>query len=96
MKVDFNNLRLQTAFLLDNVIKTLNNGKLPEENHAHVLLDDNTHKIGNILVDYEDLDDDINELRMAVITLICCYEEGNDECANMYDELEKNGGLSKF
>lgn len=30
MGIDFNNLRMQIAYSLDNVIKTLNNGILPE------------------------------------------------------------------
>ena len=94
MKVNFNNLRLQTAFALDNVIKTLNAGILPE--NEHVLLDNNKWKIGNVLVDSEDLEKDISNLRSCVYSLICCYEKNNPEYKMLADELEDNGGLAHF
>ena len=94
MIVDFNNLRLQIAYSLDNVIKTLNDGKLPED--EHVLLDNDKWKSGNILVDYDILENNIKELRQMVHCLICCYEKGNEEYIDLSDKLEQNGGISHF
>lgn len=82
MNVDFNNLRLQTAFALDNVIKTLNNGIMPEN--------------GTILIDVSDIEKDIKWLRSNVFTMLCVYEEGNENFKMMADELDKNGGLENF
>ncbi|MDR2146428.1 MAG: hypothetical protein LBE91_08225 [Tannerella sp.] len=100
MKVNFNNLRLQTAYALDNVIKTLNAGIMPE---SHSILDDNRDERGrdiwyrgDILVEREDLEKDMTDLRHCVYTLICCYEEGNPDYKMLDDELEQNGGLTWF
>ena len=94
MEINFNNLRLQIAYSLDNVIQTLNNGKMPET--KYVLLDDDTWRSGNILLHYDNLVDDINDLKRQIIALICCYEKGNDEYIDLSDELEQNGGISDF
>lgn len=95
MKVDFNNLRKQTTYSLDRVIKILNAGILPEKELA-------THfgKIkmweGDVLVDKEDLQKHIDELRSYVWILLCCYEEGNLDYKCVYEDVEKSGGLSRF
>ena len=94
MKVDFNNLRMQIAYSLDDLIKTLNNGKL--DGNEHVLLDNGKWKIGNILVDDEDLRGSINELRSLVYGLICCYQEDDNECIDLTEKLKQNGGIAKF
>ena len=97
MKVDFNNLRLQTAYALDNVIKTLNAGILPEINN--VLIGDDTNEkwySGNVLINTDDLEKHIDHLRSCVYSLICCYEENNPEYKMLADELESNGGLAHF
>lgn len=65
MNINFNNLRKQTAYALDNVIKTLNAGILPQEEMVMVT-DANgktTWPTGNVLIQSEDLQKDIDELR---------------------------------
>lgn len=89
MEVDFNNLRKQLAFSFDKVTKKLNEGILPEKAY-------NGNKYGNILVDTEDLQKSMEELRSCIISLLCCYEEGNPDCINVYDDVQNNGGLAKF
>lgn len=89
MEVDFNNLRKQLAFSFDKVTKKLNEGILPEKAY-------NGNKYGNILVDTEDLQKSMEELRSCIVSLLCCYEEGNPDCANVYDDVQNNGGLARF
>jgi len=99
MKVDFNNLRLQTAYALDNIIKCLNYGMMKT---THCIWDEpeygNPEKryTGDILIASDDIEDDIDDLRQLVFSLICCYEENNPEYISLCDELEKNGGLAVF
>lgn len=98
MKVDFNNLRKQTAYSLDRVIKKLNDGILPEKEFAGYEQEDGRfkHWEGNLLIDTEDLQKDIDELRMNVFILLCCYEEGNPEYADVSEDVEASGGLARF
>lgn len=97
MKVDFNNLRLQIAFSLDNVIKTLNEGILPEKEFASHQKDGKyKHWEGDVLVSKEDLEDDLDNLRNGIWALICCYEKGNDDYKELSDVLEENGGIANF
>ena len=98
MKVDFNNLRKQTAFALDKVIRKLNEGILPETEYVAHQKEDGRYKdwSGDVLIDKEELQSAIDELRQNVGILCCCYEEGNPDYISVYDEVEKSGGISWF
>lgn len=89
MKVDFNNLRKQLAFSFDKVTKKLNEGILPDKAY-------NGEKQGNILVDTEDLQKSMDELRSCIVSLLCCYEKDNPDCVSVYEDVLNNGGLAKF
>jgi hypothetical protein len=93
MEVDFNNLRMQTAFSLDRVIKILNSGILPETEYA---FHEKKSWQGDVLIDKEDIQKPLDELRNCIWTLLCCYEEDNPEYKCVYEEVEKSGGLARF
>jgi hypothetical protein len=98
MTVNVNNLRKQAAYSLDRVIKTLNRGILPEKEFASHELEDGTYKHweGDVLVDKDDLQRDLDNLRSNIWVLLCCYEEGNPDYKAVYDEVEASGGLARF
>ena len=75
------------------MIKTLNTGILEEAESVNVK---GKWLSGDVLVNKEDLQADLDELRSLVWTLLCCYEEGNPEYALVFEEVEKNGGLARF
>lgn len=96
MKVNFNNLRLQTAFALDDVIRVLNQNT--HSNKDGVRLNDDTwfwcEKA--VFVDVEDLQKSLDTLRSNVGVICACYEDGNEDVVDVSGELEANGGLGWF
>lgn len=49
-----------------------------------------------MLVSKDDLEKHMEHLRSCVWTLLCCYEEGNPDYAECYEEVEQSGGLARF
>ncbi|HAY3533749.1 hypothetical protein [Elizabethkingia anophelis] len=97
MNVDLNNLRMQAAFALDDIIKTLNNGILPERELSTHRIDDKWKTWeGDVLVFKEDIQNDIDHLRSCVWALLCCFEENNPEFRTVFEDVDNNGGLAKF
>lgn len=97
MTVDFNNLRKQTAYSLDRVIKILNAGILPEKEFANHTSEGKTkHWEGNVLVDAEDLQRHIDDLRQNVGFLLCVFEKDNPDFRELFDEVEASGGIAWF
>jgi hypothetical protein len=98
MSVDFNNLRMQAAVCLDSVIKTLNKGKMPSSAYSSQDMPDGKTKQfeGDVLVSADDLQKDIDHLRNCVWTLLCLYEDGNEACKSLWEEVEAEGGIARF
>lgn len=98
MEIDFNNLRLQTAYALDRVIKTLNAGIMPSDDWSSHTMEDGKIKSwsGDVLVNSEDLQKSIDELRQNIGILLCCFEPDNPEYRMLYDEVKESGGIEWF
>jgi hypothetical protein len=69
--ININNLRRQTAFSLDKVIKILNES----------IVDNGYSR--KISVPVDKLEKPIAELQMLVASLLCIYEEGNPDFADL-------------
>jgi hypothetical protein len=99
MEVNLNNLRKQTAYSLDRVIKILNAGILPEKEFA-TFLNDKTGKWktyeGDVLINKYDLQRHIEELRSNVWLMLCVYDEKNPNFQTVFEEVENSGGLERF
>ena len=91
MKVNLNNLRKQTAYALDSVIKILNSGIKKEDNNDGIFISET-----EIKVYASDLEKPIEELRNLVWSLLCCYEDGNDNFSCVWEDVEKSGGIAEF
>ena len=98
MKVDFNNLRAQAAYALDNLTKELNAGILK---HNEVVFEEDKNgkevtKRGNVLVDSDDIQKHMEELRSLVMGIASVYEPDDDEFKDMSNHIKKNGGVAHF
>lgn len=98
MDIDFNNLRKQIAYSLDRIIKILNEGILPEKEFASHKQENGTmkHWEGDVLIDKEELQKEIDSLRSDVWVLQCCYEKNNPDYQTTFEEVEKSGGIARF
>lgn len=101
MKVDFDGLRKQTAFAMDDLIKELNAGLMPDRDYSmHTDPDNPEGKLkewkGNVLIDSEDIQKVIDELRHNIVILCCCYKPGEDGYSEVWTEVEKSGGIARF
>jgi hypothetical protein len=88
MKVDFNNLRRKTCIAYDSLCKKLNYGLLREveygtSRNAKKDLD----RQGDLLVVAEDIQRHMDDLRQLIGTIAMCYEPGDPDTANVYEEL---------
>ena len=75
MKVNFNNLRKQAVFSYDRLVKKLN----------HKITNDNGEKF--IIIDPDDIQEDLDDLRMQLMGITCVYEEGNEDFKDLTNEL---------
>lgn len=81
MKVDLNNLRLQTAFAYDRLVKTLN-ANIKDKSWDPT-----------VIVSAEDVQEDLDDLRQMIVSLCCVYLEGDDNFKSLADEV---GDISTF
>jgi len=70
--VNINNLRKQAIYTYNRLCKTLN---------------DNRDSDDSIRIDCEDISQDMNDLRMCLVTLACTYNEGDENFKEVIDEV---------
>lgn len=95
MKVDFNNLRAQTAYRLDDLITKLNSSIQPETIH-HSPSHSDGWVAGNLLIDAEDIQETLDDLRRLVLTINSVFDPDNDDFKDMSEHIEKNGAIHQF
>lgn len=102
MKVNFNNVRKQAIYRYDSLVEKLNKAILKDDQWAKpndVYHGQEMNIKGYVLIDAEDLQKDLDDLRMLIGTIACTYEEGNEDFANVYDEVfpeEKEERMQSF
>ena len=74
MNVDMNNLRKQAIYSYARLCKTLNAHKGKMLNVS-------------IIVDIDDIQADMDDLRQCLVALACCYNEGDDDFREVIDEV---------
>lgn len=72
MNVDFNNLRKQACFAYDRLARKLNNS-----------IED-----GEIRIDAEDIQREMDDLRELVMAATCVYKEGDPEFREVWNEVQ--------
>ncbi len=104
MNVNFNNLRAQAAYALDNLTSKLNDGLLKESDGSPKYeisdqKDSHGKEIwvrGNILIDSRDIQKNMEELRSLIMTINAVYEPNDPDFIDMTSEISKNGGCCHF
>ncbi len=104
MKVDFNNLRAQAAYALDNLTKSLNECFLKNEDGALTyetlyMQDSNGKSIsmrGNMLIDSDDIQKYMEELRSLILTINAVYEPNDPKFQDNSELIKENGGVERF
>lgn len=95
MKVNFNNVRKQALYRHDALVNSLNEAIIKNDDqyatpndayHGH-----SVNLKGYVLIDPETIDDIMNDLRMVIGTIASCYEEGNEEHADVFSEVYPEG-----
>lgn len=86
MRIDFNNVRRQACISYDKLCRKLNDARCDEANGDWI---DGYGRVdkGTIIIEPEQLDDVMNDLRMMIGSIASSYLEGDAEVANVYDEL---------
>jgi hypothetical protein len=89
MNVNFDNLRLQAAISLNKLTETLNNGILKEREFIK-------DKSGDVLVNSEDLQQDLDDLRTFILFIGASYNDDIDDFSDITDDILNNGGINIF
>lgn len=76
MTVDFNNLRKQTAYSYDRLVRTLNRSIVDKDWQP------------SISVDVDDIQDDLDDLRRLIVSLCCVYQPDSEDFKSVIDEVQ--------
>lgn len=90
MKVNFNNLRVQACNAHDRLVARLNYHILKDVKDKSFVEGFGWIGDGTIVIDAEQLEDIMNDLRMMVGSIAGIYEEGNEDFKNVYEEKYPN------
>lgn len=99
MNVDFNNLRKQAAYSLDDLTRKLNDAILKNSQYAipnAVRHGQEMDIKGYVLIDADDIQKDMDNLRSQVAAICFTYEKDNEGFKDVFEEVEQNGGLAWF
>jgi hypothetical protein len=89
MNVNFNNLRKQAIYAYDRLTDKLNAAILKERQLA-LFTDSKGEEVrtwGNILIDAEDIQKDMDSLRMMIGSIAMVYEPDSKDFADVYAEV---------
>lgn len=79
MKVNFDGLRTQLAYTYDKLAQALNNSiKESKKDYG----DD------HIRIPPEEIQEEMDDLRIRIMVLCCCYEEGEDGFKDISEEVK--------
>jgi len=73
MTVNFNNLRKQSVFSYDRLVRKLNQ-KIED---------------GNITIPVEDIQEELDDLRMQLMSISMVYEEDNEDFKDLSDDYQR-------
>jgi len=91
MNVDFNNLRRQAVISYEKLAKMLNATKASECDYGIFLYGSGRIKKDTIVLDADDIQEIMDDLRMTIGAISACYDEKDDNFKNIFDELFPEG-----
>jgi hypothetical protein len=91
MKVNFNNVRKQALYRYDSLVQKLN-AAIIQNDDQYAKPNDTFHGQdvnlrGYVVVDAEDIQPVLNDLRMMLGTIASCFEEGNEDMKDVFSEV---------
>ncbi len=100
MTVNFNNLRKQAAFALDDLTEKLNEAIIQNDDQ-YALPNEVSHGQqvnlkGYVLVDVESIQKHMDDLRMMVMSIAGTFEPESEEFKDLLDEIDENRGVAYF
>jgi hypothetical protein len=101
MTVNFNNLRKQAVYAYESLCEKLNDAILTETQYAtrnDVKHGQEIDIKGNILIDAEDIQKDMDNLRSMIGSIAMTYEEGDDNFQDVYQQIfpDENQSMKSF
>ncbi|MCX6218319.1 hypothetical protein [Spirosoma sp.] len=89
MKVDFNNLRRQACLSYDALVGKLNAALLTDDQWARPngsMHGQDMNIKGYVLIDAEELQRDLDNLKVQIGSIALCFEQDNPDCADVYPD----------
>jgi hypothetical protein len=76
MTVDFNNLRKQTAYSYDRLVRTLNRSIVDKDWQP------------SVSVEVDDIQEDLDDLRRLIVSLCCVYQPDSEDFKSVIDDVQ--------
>lgn len=95
MKVNFNNLRKQAVYRYNILCQKLN-AATRKSNENDYLDGYGWVSKGCIVIEADDIQKEMDDLRMMIGSIAMVYEEGSEEFANVYEEIYPEGAEKKM
>ena len=85
MTIDFNNVRKQAVFSYDNLCQKLNHAR--RKSGGDWIDNYGTLNTGDIVIDPDDIQKEMDNLRMLIGTIAMTYETDDEKFADVYSEI---------
>lgn len=101
MTVNFNNVRKQAIYSYEKLVEKLNHAIIKDDQYAKpndVYHNQDVNIKGYVLVDADDIQNCIDDLRSLIGTIAMTYKEGEEEFKDVFTEvyLEDNQSMPCF
>ena len=87
MEVNFNNLRKQALFAYDSLAEKLNCSFLEDNEWGTSKTEKREMISGNMLIDSDDIQKDMDNLRMLIGSIASVYEPDDENFKDIYSEV---------
>jgi hypothetical protein len=87
MKVNFNNLRKQAIYAYDRLAEQLNAATIKKDDYSEWVDDYGHITKGTIIIEAEDIQRNMDDLRMLIGSIAMVYQEGDEEVKDVYSEV---------
>ncbi len=90
MTINYNNLRKQAIYSYESLVEKLNNSIIKEKQFAEPNDEGHCNIKGYVLINANDIEKDINNLRRMIGAIAMTSVEGEDDFKDVYEEIFPN------
>lgn len=87
MTVNYNNLRKQAIYAYDSLVEKLNNSIIKKTQHAEPNDEGHTNIKGYVLINANDIQKDMDNLRRMIGAIAMTSVEGEEDFKDVYQEV---------